>query len=655
MARGGLTVLTGGFHTFSTGSKLSSLAEHWRLAVRWCVIAACAHRLTAGPVTFNENIAPIIFENCSSCHHAGEGGPFPLVSYQDVRSRASLIVTVTRRRYMPPSLPEEGYGDFIGERRLTNSQLNLIEEWVKQGTPEGDSAHRPIPPQFSERWQLGQPDLVVSVPTQFHLAAEGSDVFRNFVLPVNVKVTKYVRAIELQPGNKRVVHHANIWIDRRRSIRRRDGEDGQPGFAGMDLPTEARSDSFDPDSHFLFWKPGMVPRAEPADMSWRLDPETDLILNVHLLPSGKEETIQPILGLYFTDKPPRRFPMLVQLEHDGAIDIPPGARNSTVADHLKLPMAVGVLAIYPHAHYLGKQVEAWATLPDGTRHWLIKIPDWDLNWQSVYTYRDPIALPKGTLIEMHWMFDNSASNPRNPTNPPMHVRSGPRSKDEMGHVWLQVLPKSDGQADSRVPLQETVMRRRLEKYPSDFVAHCNLGALETMQGEYRKAVSDFEQAVSAEPASATAHSGLGASLVAAGRIDDGIRELKETLRIDPAHSNARWNLAKALLTKQDLSGAATELDTLLSQKPQNADAQYGLGLVYFMQKQYASALPHLEEAAKLRPDDPTIQTNLGAVLASTGDWAGAIRSFEQALRLDPGNKVAVNYLEQARAAAAHQH
>jgi Flp pilus assembly protein TadD len=616
--------------------------------------AAFAAPSVASPATFNKDIAPLIFEHCAACHRPGEAGPFSLLSYQDVRRHATQIVSVTRQRYMPPWLPEQGHGDFVGERRLSDAQIDMIQEWVKEGMPEGAASDLPSTPQFTEGWQMGPPDLVVKVTSPYRVPAGGSDVFRSFILPVTVRETKYIRAIELRPGDKRLVHHANIWVDRRRTLRRRDGEDGEPGFPGMDVATEARSDSFDPDSHFLFWKPGLIPRSEPADMSWRLDPETDLILNLHLLPSGKPETIQPVLGLYFANQPPRRFPMLIQLEHDGALDIPPGARDFTVTDYLKLPIAVDVLAIYPHAHYLGNQIEAWATLPDGSRRWLIEIRHWDPNWQSVYTYRQPIFLPKGTTVEMRITFDNSTFNPRNPNNPPKRVRSGAQSKDEMSHVWLQVLPKKEGQEDPRVTLQEAVMRRRLDRYPGDFAAHCNLGALETMQGKYDAALSDFQQAVSVQPASATAHSGLGASLVATGRIDDGIQELKQVLQLDPGHVNARWNLAKALIAKQDLTGAAAELETVLRLKPQNLDAQYGLGLVYFMQNRYADALPHLEEAARLKPDDPSIRTNLGAVLARTGDLPGAIRSFDEALRLDPGNKLAGNYLEEARAALARQ-
>ena len=150
----------------------------------------------------------------------------------------------------------------------------------------------------------------------------------------------------------------------------------------MDLTIE--TDTFDPDSHFLFWKPGGTPRVEPDGMAWRLDPASDLVLNVHLQPSGKPETVQPSVGLYFTDKPPAKRPMLVKLENDRALDIPPGARDFLVSDDFRLPLDVDVLAVYPHAHYLGTLLEAFATLPDGSRRWLIRIPQWDVNWQSVY-------------------------------------------------------------------------------------------------------------------------------------------------------------------------------------------------------------------------------------------------------------------------------
>ena len=606
----------------------------------------------AQQVTFNKHVAPLVFHYCAPCHRAGEAAPFPLLTYEDVQKHAAQMVAVTGRRYMPPWPPEPGYGDFAGERRLSDDQLHLIAEWVRQGKLRGEPADLPPPPQFTEGWQLGPPDLVVELPKAYQLAASGSDVFRNFVVPLDLKQTRYVRAIELRPGNKRIVHHANLVFDHRQTLRRLDGQDGQPGFPGMDVPTEARSDSFDPDSHFFFWKPGSVLEPAPEGMSRPLDPGTDLILNLHLQPSGKPETLRPVVGFYFTAQPPREFPMLLQLEHDGALDIPAGVHDFAITDRLTLPVGVDLLAIYPHAHYIGKRVECWAVLPDGSRRELIRINDWDLNWQAVYTYREPVRLPKGATVEMRITYDNSAANPRNSSNPPKRVRGGPRSEDEMGHVWLQVLPQKESSTDPRAVLQEALMRRRLEKYPVDFVAQCNLGGLLAMRGEHREALAHFEEALHTNPASATARNGLGASLLASGRVDDAIREFRESLRLDPLHINARWNLARALIGKQDRAGAAVELETLLEQKPDHADAQVGLGLLYFMERRLDDALPHLQIAARLRPGDAGIRTNLGALLASRGDLRGAIQAFEEALKLNPEDATARTYLMQARAGLA---
>jgi Flp pilus assembly protein TadD len=609
--------------------------------------------LAAEPVTFNKEIAPILFAHCAPCHRPGEAGPFPLLSYSDARKRATQIVAVTKNRYMPPWPPEPGYGDFSGVRRLSDRQLQLIADWVKGGSIEGNAADLPGPPRFTQGWQLGAPDLVVQMPTPYRLDAADGDVFRNFIIPVNLKQTRYIRAIELRPGNKKIVHHANLVIDRSRSFRERDGKDGQPGFPGMDLTAES-TDTFDPDSHFLFWKPGSVPNPEPADMSWRLDPDTDLVLNMHLRPSGKPELLQPSIGLYFAAQPPTRFPMLVQLEHDGSIDLPPGASDFTVTDQLTLPVAADVLGIYPHAHYLAKCIEAWATLPNGDRRWLIKINDWDITWQAVYTYREPIPLPQGVVIAMRITYDNSARNPRNPNTPPKRVTAGNRSEDEMGHVWLQLLPKKQGSDDPRLLLQEAVMQRRIEKYPGDFVANYNLGALREWRSRHQEAIALFEKALAVQPSNATARNSLAAALVGEERFDDAIREFRETLRLQPDYLNARYNLARALAANGDLTSAATEYELYLQQKPDDADAHSHLGAIYANQRQYEKALPHLRAAAQLKPTDADMETDLGTVLAIHGDLAAAIPAFEQALRLNPNQSVARANLARARAQLAQK-
>ncbi len=216
---------------------------------------------------------------------------------------------------MPPWPPHEGYGSFEDERRLTETQIRAISEWVNAGAPEGPAPETPAPPSYASCWQLGSPDLVLSAAQPFALGASGLDVFWNFVFRPDLKERRYVRAIEIRPGNSRLVHHANLIIDRAGSTRRL-ANNSSGGFPGMDL-TVTRN-PLDPDSHFLFWKPSSLPYSEPDGFSWRLDPGNLLVLNTHLQPSGKLEQVAPSIALYFTDKPPMKSPLLLQLEADRA-------------------------------------------------------------------------------------------------------------------------------------------------------------------------------------------------------------------------------------------------------------------------------------------------------------------------------------------------
>ena len=252
------------------------------------------------PVTFADQVAPILREHCVTCHHPGGAGPFSLVDYENVRKHGRQIVKVTGRRYMPPWPPERGDIRFDGERGLTAAQIDVFGRWVAGGMLEGNRAALPEPPKFPDGWQLGQPDVVLTMPRAYTLAADGADVFRNFVFSVPPLGPRFVHAIEILAGNKRVVHHANVIVDWSGASRRRDAADAEVGFEGMDV--EIASSQFEPDSHFLFWKPGTPPTLEPDDMAWSVDGKTDLVLNMHLRPSGKPETIQPTLGLHFTDR-----------------------------------------------------------------------------------------------------------------------------------------------------------------------------------------------------------------------------------------------------------------------------------------------------------------------------------------------------------------
>ncbi|HEY2014652.1 MAG TPA: tetratricopeptide repeat protein [Bryobacteraceae bacterium] len=538
------------------------------VAAAFVSLAAAHFAAAQTPPTFARDIAPIVYQFCAPCHHPGGDGPFSLLTYDEVKKRAPQIATVTRSRYMPPWLPEPGYGDFAGEQRLSTGQIRLIAGWVAAGEPEGPPGEAPPPPHLTAGWQLGPPDLVLDAAGPAAVPASGPDIFWNFLFTPNLASSRYVRAVEIRPGDRRIVHHANLLIDRAGSAHRA-ALAGSNGFPGMDL-TVVRS-PFDPDGHFLFWKPGAVPHVEAEGFSWRLNPGDTLVLNTHLHPSGAPGQAQPSIGIYFTDKPPSHFPLLVQLEHDGAIRIPAGARDFVVSDDFRLPMDVHVIAVYPHAHYLGKLLEAFATLPDGTRKWLIRIPDWDLSWQSVYYCREPLALPKGAVISMRYHYDNSAANIRNPSHPPRLVVNGNRSVDEMGHLWVEILPR--GAADRRLEFQEAVTHHRLEKYPDDFTANFNLGALAMARLNVSGAVPMLEKAARLDPGRPDVHNMLGAALARVGRVPEAIDQLRLALRERPDFTNARLNLANALLRSGKLDEAVEDYREVLVESPNDRSAR----------------------------------------------------------------------------------
>jgi hypothetical protein len=324
---------------------------------------------------------------------------------------------------------------------------------------------------------------------------------------------------------------------------------------------------FDPDGNFLFWKPGNPPHVEPDGFAWRLDPGNELVLNVHMHPSGKPEEVRPKVALYFTNRPQTRFPLLVQLENDGALDIPAGARDFLVADNFRLPMDVDVLAVYPHAHYLGKLLEAYATLPGGQRKWLVRIPDWDPAWQAVYYCREPVMLPKGSVISMRYHYDNSAGNVRNPNHPPVRVKAGDQSTDEMAHLWLQILPRGEG--DHRRELQEAVMQHRLEKDPKDATARMNLGALLLSRLRPQEAVGMLQEAVRLAPGRLEARNMLGLALAQTGRTREAADQFGRVVVANGEFFSARVNLAVVELKLGALDDAIANLKILRDAQPQN--------------------------------------------------------------------------------------
>lgn len=389
------------------------------------------------PPTFAEEIAPILYRNCASCHRPGGPGPFSVLRYEEVKERADRIAEMTAERRMPPWLPEPGVRSLVGERRLEEEEIEAIGRWARAGAPRGDPAHLPEPPEFPSGWWLGPPDLVVRAPS-YGVPAKGVDLYRNLVIPAPVDSVRWVRAVELRPGHPRVVHHARLMVDTTSGSRERAAEDPQPGFDGMDPSSSARN----PSGHFVGWTPGRVPHGGYDDLAWRLGPESDLVLQLHLRPTGRSEVVEAEVGLHLAEGAPERPTSLVGMGTE-IIDIPPGEPNYVVTDSFTLPVPVEIRSVYPHAHYLGKRLEGYARLPDGTVEPLIRIDDWDFNWQDEYRFADPLPVPAGTELWMRYTYDNSRDNRQNPNDPPVRVRYGSRSTDEMADLVIQVVPRRD--------------------------------------------------------------------------------------------------------------------------------------------------------------------------------------------------------------------
>ena len=566
-----------------------------------------------GSITFNKDIAPIVRERCVGCHRPGQSGPFNLITFEDVHKRAKQIAEVTGTRYMPPWLPEKGYGDFANERRLTATELGLLQQWIAEGAVEGAGSNGALPPVPADDWQLGKPDLVITMPTPYTLPASGKDVYRNFIVPVPSETKRFVRAFEFRPGNK-VVHHAFMYTDRTRQARRlQQGQDGLAGFDGMDTPPSADG----PNGFFASWQPGKIASKGMDGLAWELGNQSDILFQLHMKPSGKPELVQPSLALYFTDEPPTNTPFKLCLT-SYQIDIPAGSTNYLIEDSYTLPVGAELLGILPHAHYLGKEMRGFATLPDGTRKWLLWIRNWDFNWQGDYRYKQPIFLPKGSKLTMQFAYDNSTNNIRNPNSPPQRVRYGVQSTDEMGELWLQLLPANGRELNTLATDYSSHILRdridynnyRLRLNPNDARGHSGLGTAYLMQNRLPEAYQELQTAVQLDPKLDEAHYYLGILLRQFGKPVEARAQFEAAIQISPEHQRAHGNLGLVLMELNDLKGAEEEFRTALRMNGDDSIAHDSLGVIMMQDGRLREAEEHLRQAARIAPQDRRVAEHL---------------------------------------------
>jgi len=616
------------------------------------------------PVTFNKDVAPILVEHCASCHRPVDdaqgvaragggtpadpvcvaGAPFSVLDYAAVQRRARAIATAVKSRTMPPWLPERGHGDFVNERTLRDDQIAVIARWVEQGAIEGDAKDRAAVPSFSGGWQLGEPDLVLELPQAYSLAADQRDTFRNFVIPVSVPDTRYVRGVEFRTDTPRVLHHANIALDSSRVGRRLDRADREPGFATM---------PDDEVQNVYGWSPGKVPVLEREDTAWALDPGTDLVVQLHMVSGGSPSSVRPKVGLFFSRTPPTRTPVVIKLESK-AIDIPAGEASYAIEDSYVLPADVDALSVYPHAHYLAKEMRGTAMLPDGTERPLIWIRRWDVRWQDQYRYRSPLFLPKGTKLTMRFTYDNSTANPNNHYRPPQRIKWGPLSTDEMGALWLEVVPRR--QEDVAV-LTDDFFRRALQadiaaaelqvrSSPHDAAAHNALALKYAQAGRNTDAQRELDHALRLNPDDAEARSNLGSVLQSQGRLAEGIGHLRAAARLKPRDDRIRFNLGNGLLASGNVDDAVREYEAAIALNPDDADAHFNLAMVLGPRGRLAEAIDHLRRVVDINPRNGEAYRNLALALSLQGRVDEAVPVARTAVRLAPDSAAARDQLAQ---------
>lgn len=507
-----------------------------------------------GSITFSHDIAPIVHQKCATCHHPGQAAPFELIAFSDVRKHGDQIVKVTQNRYMPPWLPESGYGDFANERRLTVDEIGLLTQWVSEGAPEGNPRETPIPPQWPGGWMLGKPDLVVKMNKPYSLGPDGRDVYRNFAIHLALDRDRYVRAVEFSPGNQRIVHHGFVKLDETGEVHQLDGRDGQPGFDLMSATLKM------PGGQFLGWQPGRLPTAAPDGLAWLLPKSSDLVLELHMNRTGKPELLQSSVALYFSNTPPTNSCFALKLG-SFALDFPAGSTNQHVEDSVTLPVDCHVLAVLPHAHYLAKEMQGWATLPDGSRKWMLWIKDWNFNWQGDYRYRQGVSLPKGSKLSLKFTYDNSAQNTRNPNQPPKRVVYGPQTSDEMCELWFQIVAGRkedyerlvDAARFHKAQLELAGVRKKIERNPNDPAALTELGMMLWASNERKAAWDSIERAVTVDPKFADGHFHKGVLLRLSGAVAESKIEFQTAIRLDPqnAKAYAQLGFAEASLGNAD--------------------------------------------------------------------------------------------------------
>lgn len=395
----------------------------------------------SGKVTFYEHIEPIILKNCMPCHQPGQAGPFSLITYDDVSRKGQFIARVTRSRYMPPWKADVSFQQYRNARSLSEREIDLIGEWVENGMQKGKP--RKHAKAKIEDVKTTSPDLSLKVAAPYNIPMTGIDDFRFFNIPTQLERDKYIKKVEFLPGNKRLVHHSRLMTDTTHKVRSINGMSAND-------PLVNQFEKYPPVDKFLYgWVPGNFAIEFPKGTGKKLYKDSDIIVNIHYSPNRREnQQDQSTVNFYFTEEDSLRevYSMAIAEQNitNGPFVIPAGETKTFYSKFGPIPIDISAVAVLPHMHFLGKSFRAFAVTQDGDAIFLVKIDNWDFNWQETYQFSKLLKIPGGSNIFIEATFDNTDQNPANPTQPPKTVTYGWETASEMLDMVMYYLVYKPG-------------------------------------------------------------------------------------------------------------------------------------------------------------------------------------------------------------------
>jgi hypothetical protein len=391
-------------------------------------------------INFHEHIAPIIHKNCTPCHQPNKSGPFNLISFEDVVKRAKFIGKVTETRYMPPFPADRKFQSYLNERGLTVGEITKIKLWIEGGMKEG--VEKSIVGSFqSANADVNKPDLVLKMDKPYQISGENLEDFRFFSLPSHTLKDEYITAIGFKAGNKKNVHHSRLMVDTTNNMRSIDGlSETDPKV--YDFQKTALKEEF-----LYGWVPGNDKISFPKGTGVKLNANSDFLLNMHYAPSPVPSTDQSEIQLFFAkDKIEREVRNFTLRENDISNKpflIKAGQKTSFFISK-KMDKPISLISVMPHMHLIGKTFRAFVITPDGEVINLVKIDNWDFNWQMTYQFKNLLKVPAGSTFIVEGTYDNTAENPENPNSPPHDIGYGWGTKDEMFNLVLYYIAYKEG-------------------------------------------------------------------------------------------------------------------------------------------------------------------------------------------------------------------